>query len=285
MGDTHRVDIPPVITGPVAPVKGEQPPSAPAGSRPDYIPEKFWKDGKVDTEGLAKSYAELEKSRSKPVVEQPKGEQKPTDGEQKPKEGEQKPKEGEQKPKEGEEKPKDQPQGEQTAIPGVTQEQATKYWGELSQGNLSEASYGELAKAGYPKAMVDSYIRGIQAEQAEGASFATDVKKIAGGDSGYAAMSEWMSANMPAEEVTEYNKVMNSGNKLAINAAVESVYQRYTKEVGSDPNLLSGRGNNPPAGDVFRSQAEITQSMRDPRYKKDAAFRQSVQDKIKRSGV
>jgi hypothetical protein len=28
--------------------------------RPDYIPEKFWKDGKPDLEGLAKSYAEIE---------------------------------------------------------------------------------------------------------------------------------------------------------------------------------------------------------------------------------
>jgi hypothetical protein len=33
---------------------------AEAEERPDYIPEKFWKDGKADTESLAKGYAELE---------------------------------------------------------------------------------------------------------------------------------------------------------------------------------------------------------------------------------
>jgi len=30
------------------------------GERPEFIPEKFWKDGKTDTESLAKGYAELE---------------------------------------------------------------------------------------------------------------------------------------------------------------------------------------------------------------------------------
>jgi len=33
---------------------------AEAEERPDYIPEKFWKDGKADTESLAKGYSELE---------------------------------------------------------------------------------------------------------------------------------------------------------------------------------------------------------------------------------
>lgn len=33
--------------------------------RPEHIPAKFWKDGKLDEEGLAKAYAELEKSHGK----------------------------------------------------------------------------------------------------------------------------------------------------------------------------------------------------------------------------
>lgn len=34
-------------------------------ARPDYLPEKFWKDGAANVEALAKSYAELEKGRGK----------------------------------------------------------------------------------------------------------------------------------------------------------------------------------------------------------------------------
>lgn len=38
-------------------------------ARPDYIPEKFWKDGKADLEGLGKSYVELEGWKGKKVEE------------------------------------------------------------------------------------------------------------------------------------------------------------------------------------------------------------------------
>lgn len=46
--------------GQAAPVDGA------VAIRPEYIPEKFWKDGKVDSEGLAKSYTELEKAKATP---------------------------------------------------------------------------------------------------------------------------------------------------------------------------------------------------------------------------
>lgn len=34
-------------------------------SRPEHIPEKFWKDGEADLEGMAKAYTELEKAHGK----------------------------------------------------------------------------------------------------------------------------------------------------------------------------------------------------------------------------
>lgn len=36
--------------------------AAAAPVRPEYVPEKFWKDGKPDLEGMGKSYVELERS-------------------------------------------------------------------------------------------------------------------------------------------------------------------------------------------------------------------------------
>ena len=32
----------------------------PQAERPEHIPEKFWKDGKVDSDEMAKSYTQLE---------------------------------------------------------------------------------------------------------------------------------------------------------------------------------------------------------------------------------
>jgi hypothetical protein len=37
--------------------------------------------------------------------------------------------------------------------------------------------------------------------------------------------------------------------------------------------------------DVFRSNAEVTTAMKDPRYETDIAYRQDVRDKLERSEV
>lgn len=44
-------DLPPTQS---APLESQTP------SRPDHVPEKFWKDGKLDDVSLSKSYTELE---------------------------------------------------------------------------------------------------------------------------------------------------------------------------------------------------------------------------------
>lgn len=51
-----------VITDPTAAATGADQTSADAPVRPEYIPEKFWKDDAPDIEGLAKSYTQLETS-------------------------------------------------------------------------------------------------------------------------------------------------------------------------------------------------------------------------------
>ena len=298
MGEVHRVEIPPVVTGPEAPVKGERPPSSPQGQpqdksketqqgqpkgqtaeRPAYVPEKFWKDGQVDVEGMAKSYAELEKTKGKPQAGTDLSVKNPAD--EKEKQSNNQPN-GERTPKAGEQ----QPAGEatQTSIPGVTKDQSARYWSELTEGGtLSTESYAELEKAGYPKAVVDQYIKGIQAEKTTQLAEATEFKKLAGGENGYAAMSEWMVANLKPEELAEYNEAVSSGKRSIIKLAVESMHRRYSDSMGNPPNLLGGRGNAADAGDVFQSQAEVTAAMRDPRYRRDEAYRRSVAEKIARS--
>jgi hypothetical protein len=39
---------------------GKQPKQDGPATKPDWLPEKFWKDGKIDQEGLSKSYTEVE---------------------------------------------------------------------------------------------------------------------------------------------------------------------------------------------------------------------------------
>jgi hypothetical protein len=246
------------------------------------VPEKFWKDGKVDVEGMAKAHGELEKQFTKKQQDAPKPESTPKPEDKKKDELSVEKKE--EKPGE-EPKPEQQtPKPEDIVIPGLKLEQTTKFFNEVTEtGALSEASYEELTKAGYPKHVVDQYLRGAQAEQAAQNASVNETKALAGGEDGYAAMSLWMAANLDEAEITEYNEAVSSGKKSVIQYAVKAMHAKYSAaEGGQDPQLLGG-GNTPAVGGGYMSQKEVSAAMRDPRYEKDAAYRQSVQDKIARS--
>ncbi len=244
--------------------------------RPEYVPEKFYKDGHVDVKALAQSYGELEKKQSTATPAATKQDVKP--GEAKP----------EVKP--GETPPA--PPVPEATIPGVTQENLTKYTKEITEGGkLTDGSYEELAKAGYSKAFVDAYVRGLQTDSlVEGARIAdgqiNEIKASIGGDEVLAPMLEWAKTNLTEPELKEYNEAVSSGNVAKVKLAVTGLHGLYQKEVGSSPDLLGG---TPPGGsaigDVFESTAQVRAAINDPRYKTDEAYRQSVASKIGRSSV
>ena len=273
--------IPATVAGPDAPVKPESTP-APV-TRPEYVPEKFWKDGKVDVEGMAKAHGELEKQFTQNRQQAPKPESTPKP-EEKKKDELSVEKKQEEKPKDGEPKKDETPKPEDIVIPGLKVEQTTKFFNEVAEkGALSEASYEELTKAGYPKHVVDQYLRGAQAEQAAQNASVSEIKALAGGEDGYGAMALWMSANLDEAELAEYNEAVNSGKKSVVQYAVKAMNEKYmAAEGGKSPQLLGG-GNSPTPGDTFTSQKEVSIAMRDPRYKNDPAYRKSVQDKVGRS--
>lgn len=295
MANGMRVDITPDIPGPTAPAakqpapdpngKSKEAPAEKPAERPADIPEKFWKDGKVDTEGLLKSYRELEKKNSsKPNgdLTVKKDDAPKPDDKSKDEKKDDKPADGD---KSKDEKKDDTKQDDaEIYIPGVTKTDSEAYAKELNEtGKLSDESYAKLAKAGYPKTLVDNHIRGIQAEMASQQTEEAEIKKIAGGQEGYQAMAEWMTANLDAEEIAEYDEAVTSGKKSVIKLAVESMHAKYKEAVGEEPNLLGGKGGTPPVGEAFMSRAEVTAAMRDPRYKTDQAYRDTVAKKLSRS--
>ncbi|MGL5936327.1 MAG: capsid assembly protein [Cetobacterium sp.] len=286
MSGVVSYQVPATITGPEAPAKApaETPaekPSEKAAERPAYVPEKFFKDGKVDVEAMAKSYAELEKMRGKggiTVKEDAKVEA--TKGDEKPKADEKA--DGEGKPKEDVKAP----EGEASEIPGITKAQSDSFTEEFSKdGKLSDASYEALKKAGYSKAVVDNHIRGLQADQASQANGEKEMKALAGGEAGYSEMANWMVSTLTPQEISDYDDAVSSGKTSIITNAIKQMHGRYTEALGSDPKLLSGRGNDGVSGEVFNTRAEMTAAMRDPKYKKDASYRREVEAKVKRSSI
>ncbi|WP_313196201.1 capsid assembly protein [Shinella zoogloeoides] len=148
-------------------------------------------------------------------------------------------------------------------------------------GELSQATYEALAKAGVPKEIVDAYISG---QEAQAAQMINEVQAEFGGAEAYSQMVTWAATGLSKPEIAAFNKVMDSGDVDSIKLAIAGLQSKYRAANGEEPNLLNG---DPSAneGDVFRSTAEVTAAMNDPRYRKDAAYRADVTAKLARSNV
>ena len=107
---------------------------------------------------------------------------------------------------------------------------------------------------------------------------------MVGGEKAYQSMLEWAGGNFSQEEIEMYDGVMGSGNPDAIYYAVQALQARYNDAVGSDGQLLTGRGAQD-TDDSFKSQAELVAAMSDPRYDRDPAYRNDVMRRLENSDV
>lgn len=213
-------------------------------ARPDWLPEKFWnaESKQANLEALAKSYAELEKSRG--TTPQAPAQAQTTEATQ-------------------------SPQGEDASW-------LDKYSQEVSaSGALSEASYAELAAKGFSKAVVDRFIAG---EQAQASQARDSVLSTVGGAEAFENLKTWAAGNLTADELNTFNKqVVASVDSSKM--ALQWLKTRYEQANGSTPKLLTG-GTSAAPSNGFRSQEEVVSAIRDPRYGRDPAYRAEVQRRL-----
>ena len=162
-----------------------------------------------------------------------------------------------------------------------------------NNGTLTDEMYTDLNKAGFNKAMVDSYLEGVRNQvgfettQTESAPMLSDtevaeVHSIAGGKQGYEQLMAWASDNISDADAKNFDEVVETGNKAAVTFAVKALFGQYEDAVGRDSNLVTGKAT--PA-DVYRNMAQVVSDMNDPRYDRDEAFRDDVQEKLARSNL
>ena len=112
----------------------------------------------------------------------------------------------------------------------------------------------------------------------------TQLKGVVGGAENYDNMLKWATQNLKQGEIQMYDKVMELGDPLAAYFAVQALAYRYQDQSGKDGQMITGKAPSM-SGDVFKSQAQVVQAMGDPRYDKDPAYRQEVQQKLERSNI
>lgn len=221
-----------------------------ASDRPEWLPEKF-----KSPEDMAKAYSELEKKLGTKPTQQ----EAPEDSE------------------EAEEYSEDvieESNGEAIDFDAFSQE----YY---ENGGLSEDSYEALEASGIPRALVDQYIAGVEALNAQAENSAYE---LVGGRDEYQSMTQWAAANLPESKIDAFNRAVNSGDTNLVQMAVQGLNAQYRSEVGRDPSLIKGEtsGNS---GGVFQSVAQLTAAMKDPRYTNDPAYREEVGRKLARSNI
>ena len=146
---------------------------------------------------------------------------------------------------------------------------------EEEQGTEAEA---EPEQAAEPEEQNDSSGEMLSEDQAQ------YLMDMVGGDKAYKSMLEWAGDNFSKDEVSMYDKVMESGNPDAIFFAVQALQARYNDNVGTDGQTLTGRGTAN-TDDSFKSQAELVAAMNDPRYDRDPAYRNDLMRRLENSDV
>ena len=254
-----RVEIRTGETGPEGPqdenivneiiTDDEQEAQGVAEERPDWLPEKF-----NTPEEMANAYAEAERKISQGTQEE-----------------------------EYEYEEQEEPKAETTEegeeyYESMTPESLAGYTEELGQsGSLSEESYEEITeKFGIPRAVAEAYVDGQMALQQQ---MIADIMGTVGGEQNYAEMIQWGQNNFSEDEQKTFDATIAEGNIDSIKLAVSGVWARMQQDRGPRGKLIQG---NTPAStnNSFQSIAEITDAMKDPRYKKDPAYRAEVQRRL-----
>ena len=103
-----------------------------------------------------------------------------------------------------------------------------------------------------------------------------------GGEAQYDQLTSWAADNMDDRALDAFNSIVDQGNPTAIQIAVAGMKAEYDNVEGYEGRMLQGKAASN-SRDAFRSQAELVQAMKDPRYANDPAYQQDIYDKLQRS--
>jgi len=188
-----------------------------------------------------------------------------------------------------EEKPEDKPQMSEGAT--LITDASKEYYdngNKLSDETLakfSSLSSQDLIKA-YMEVQANPEFQAQAGPPAEiSPSDINQIKNSAGGDQAYANIINWAKSNLPQEQISAFDNILDTGSVQAIKLAVSGLKAEYDSANGVEGRMVTGKTAPADSGDVFRSQQELVAAMNDARYDRDPAYRQDVIEKLDRSNL
>lgn len=162
---------------------------------------------------------------------------------------------------------------------GVDFETAVSEYNE--KGVLSDATMDALEKAGYPKAVVEGFIKSRQILENQ---YTSAVYEAAGGEEAYSRMTQWAAANLPKADIEAFNAAIDSGNlgtvKLIMGGIRSAMGEAMTQKHGTkNPSVMGGPAPTSPTGG-FADKAEMVKAMSDKRYCRDPQYTKLVESRM-----
>lgn len=152
---------------------------------------------------------------------------------------------------------------------------ATEY---EEKGVLSENTYKNLADAGYPKAVVDTYIRGVEAANE---AFVNSVYTAAGGKTEYDKLSNYIQSKGKTA-VEGFNDALMNGSLSTVKMLINGFKAEMTLRNGTQKASVLGSGS--PAGTSgFANEADMDKAMDDPRYGVNEEYTKQVTKRLSKS--
>lgn len=148
-----------------------------------------------------------------------------------------------------------------------------------STGTLSPESINKLEQAGYPKAMVDAYITGLEAQANK---FVDTVKSYSDG--------KWdniveLVKSQGQEAIDGFNATLNTGNLSQIKLMINGLLAQHKTQFGTSNPLVTGMPTATTNQAGFTSKQEMVSAMADKRYGRDMSYTREVQTKVKMSNI
>ena len=154
-------------------------------------------------------------------------------------------------------------------------------WADLEKtytekGELTTEQLQSLEKAGYPKSVVDAYIRGMEAEYDR---LARHVVESAGGQEEFIKLQTFASQQNDAYKKM-WNDTINSGNVMAIKTMLRGIRADMVQTMGSSNPTIMGGSGAVSTNVGFNAKQEMVTAMADPRYGKDKSYTREIEQKV-----
>lgn len=144
-------------------------------------------------------------------------------------------------------------------------------------GVLSEETYTKLADAGYPKAVIDGYIKAAEIVERE---FEKAVHSLAGTQKEYETVLAWANQNATKAEQTAYDSALERGDLQTAKLYMDSFMSRMGKQFGTTTPRVSGAPTPTTTVDGFETKKDLTKATSDSRYGRDAKYTKEIQARI-----